>query len=217
MDGTRTHSEYATDSDRVLSYEQRALECGDNQDKSDQFDAPAMQILDPRGDLRLRNEKYLFLVSSNVLVLSSSYFKRMLQAEAFEEGLVQPQATDPPTKTLADDDPISFGVMCKLLHFQEVSPPKDVKHLAAIADVCDYYGTERAISVHILAWIRSFEHPECRLTIQEIQRLLWVAYVFDLQHAFEVFSVRLAAIVDVQSVNAMELGMLPDTLHGELP
>jgi len=215
MDDTQNPSHHVMEVDDVRFNEHEKLKDKEIQDGLGNVDAPAMQILDPRGDLKLRNGKYSFLVSSNVLMLSSRYFKKMLQADAFEEGLIQPQAADPPTKILADADPISFGIMCKLLHFQHVVLPRDVQCLGAIADVCDYYGCERAISVHIRASIHPFEQADCRLTAPEVQKLLWVAFVFDLEYAFEVFSVRLAAMLDVDSVKALDLGIMPEKLQGE--
>ena len=215
MDDAQLPSHHVMDLADIRLNEHEELKDGENQDGSSNIDAPEIKILDPRGDLKLRNGNYSFLVSSNVLMLSSRYFRKMLQAEAFEEGLVQPQAADPPTKTLADADPISFGVMCGLLHFQHVTLPQDVGCLGAIADVCDYYGSERAISVHIRASIHPFEQAECRLTIPEVRKLLWVSFVFDLEHAFEVFSARLVAMLDIESVKALDLGMMPEKLQGE--
>lgn len=188
---------------------------GEGQDNSEKLRFPETVSLDPRGDLKLRNGTFLFLVSSNVLMLSSRYFEKMLQKDKFAEGLAQPQGENPPTKMLADEDPASFGTMCKLLHFQEVSPPESVKELSNLADVCDYYGTERAISVHIRAWIHPFEQPQCQLSIEELQKLLLVAYTFHLEHSFETFSVRLATMLDLKSVKALDLGRLPGTVQGE--
>ncbi|KAJ9664176.1 hypothetical protein H2198_000394 [Neophaeococcomyces mojaviensis] len=183
----------------------------------DDGSAPALEVLDPRGDLKLRNGNLLFQVSSNVLMLSSSYFRKMLQKDAFIEGTKQPNPTDPPTKVLNDDDPASFGLMCKLLHYQDVSLPKSVQQTGSFASVCDYYGTERALSVHVSAWSRAFVQPDSQLTTQDLEELLWIAYVFSLEEAFSVFSVRLAIGLDAKSVKTLELRSMPDTLEGKFP
>lgn len=201
--------------DRVLPGEQTEAEHKEPQDDSDRLCAPVMQVLDPRGDLKLCSGDTWFLVSSNILMLSSRYFEKMLQTDAFAEGLAQPTGNEPPTKVLGDIDLISFGIMCKLLHFHEVLPLEHIEELGALADTCDYYGSERAISVHIRAWIQAFEQPRGQLTVDELQKLLWVAYAFRLEHSFAVFSVQLAAALDVESLDALDLRSMPETVLGE--
>lgn len=175
---------------------------------------PKLVVLDPRGDLKLHNGNLLFLVSSSVLMLSSDYFRKMLQTESFEEGAVQPQRSAPPTKVLRDDSPDSFGLMCRLLHFQPAPSPSDVESLSMFASVCDYYGTELALSAHVQKWLRPYEESRDQLTIQQLEKLFWVAFVFRLEDAFSTFSVALAVSQKPEATNARLPSLMPLAVSG---
>lgn len=128
----------------------------------------SLQILDPEGDLIIHNGPLKILVSSSVLLLSTRYFKTMLKTGGFSEGSNQPRRHDPPVKVVADDDPDAFLFMCNILHYRETEKPKGVAHLAALADVCDYYGSERATAFHARAWIR--EWMPFQVTVPELKK-----------------------------------------------
>lgn len=176
----------------------------------------SMEILDPKGDLKLKIKDVVFLVSSNVLILSSSFFRAMLQLNTFSEGVEQPQVTNPPTKVLSEKDPESFFLMLKLLHFKKSLPPVDIDHFEKFADVCDYYDTVHALSAQAQVWMLSYQDT-VHYWDDNLGQLLWITYVFDLEDAFSVFAVALAADSRSEQWGLLKLKSMPDALESKFP
>lgn len=182
------------------------------EEMSSEFDLQTdIEVLDPNGDLLIQNGPLCLRVSSNVLLLSTTYFQKMLQWN-FAESLPRPSRASPPVKTLADDHPQIFRMMCKILHFQEVDKPENAEQLGLLADVCDYYGREKAVSSHVHAWIE--EWIEAEVSIEEMMRLLWVAYIFNLQKAFARISSGLAAVLTAPGLAELDLHPMPVAVKG---
>lgn len=170
------------------------------------------EILDPRGDLIIENGPFRLLVSSSILFIFCGYFKKMLREDGFVEGIDQPCRQNPPTKTQHDNDPGAFHLMCKILHVQSVETPTEVKQLASLADICDYYESQQALSSHAAAWISEWNFS--RITVRKIRRLLWFSYVFNLSHAYGRVSRSLAIALTAGGVEVLDVHPMPDEMKG---
>jgi hypothetical protein len=102
--------------------------------------------------------------------------------------------------------------MCKILHVQAVEAPIEVGRLGSLADICDYYESQRALLYHAAVWI--FKWNFSRIAVHHLRRLIWVAYVFDLCNAFEKVCGGLAAALTADEVESLDMYLMPDELKG---
>lgn len=163
--------------------------------------------LDPRGDLVLIVQQRHLLVSSRVLELSCPFFEKMLQSNAFREGVDQPNAEQPPTKRLQEDHPDAFSLMCRVLHYRPVDSPDSVDGYNLLADLCNFYGCWRALSFYVRAWLESWDLS--KLSSQELQQMLWVSFVFHLVDEFGSVSLHLAEVFTIDEWKAWEPHPMP--------
>lgn len=116
-----------------------------------------VQVIDPQGDLKLQNGSLTLLVSSNILMLTSTLFRRSLkEGGGFMEARNAPDRVNPPTLLLHDEDPEVFTLMCKILRSQTIDRPNNIRILKALADVCDLYGCQKAASIHAQPWAKDW-------------------------------------------------------------
>src|SRR2546430_2046993 len=78
------------------------------------------------------------LVSSRVLELSSPFFKKMLQSNAFMEGADQPNAEKPPIKQLQENYPDIFYLICVVLQYLPAHPPDSIDDYRSLTDLCKF-------------------------------------------------------------------------------
>lgn len=172
----------------------------------------AKEELDPKGDLGLVVGRRYLLVSSRVLELSSPFFKKMLQSNAFLEGVDQPNVERPPTKRLHEDHPEMFSLICRVLHYRQVHPPDSVDNFHLLADLCNFYGCGWALSFHVRAWLESMVLTN--LPTQELQKVLWVTFVFHLRDQFRGVSLHVAGALTIGDWKAWEVHPMPTRLKG---
>jgi hypothetical protein len=170
--------------------------------------------LDPKGDLVLVVQRRHLLVSSRVLELSCPFFKKMLQSNAFLEGVDQPNAEQPPTKRLREDHPDMFSLICRVVHYRPAHPPDSVDGYHLLADLCNFYGCSWALSFHVRAWLESWDLSN--LSSKELQKMLWVSFVFHLCDKFQCVSLHLAEAFTVGEWKAWEVQPMPAQLKGTL-
>ncbi|RMZ74730.1 hypothetical protein DV737_g5798, partial [Chaetothyriales sp. CBS 132003] len=186
-----------------------------SREENDQTEKTAqLERLDPRGDLILAVGSHRLLVASRVLVLSSSFFERMLCPDAFAEGRIQPTQTDPPVKTLDDQDPDTFRFVCRVLHYHRVDPPKSVAQFTALADTCNFYGFFDALSFHLQVWLDPSNIPTSEHEDQK--KLLWVAFVFRQNATFKGLSRRLAFGLTKAELSSWEVHPMPESLKDDV-
>lgn len=87
-----------------------------------------------------------------------------------------------------------------------------MEQLGSLADICDYYESQRALSYHAAVWI--FEWNLSRIAVHHLRRLLWVAYVFDMNNAFEKVCGGLATALTANEVESLDMHPMPDELKG---
>ena len=177
-------------------------------------DEPGVEIetLDPKGDLVLAVGRRHLLVSSRVLELSSMFFQKMLQSNAFLEGVDQPNADQPPTKQLHEDHTEIFSLICRVLHYVPVHAPDCIDDYRALADLCNFYGCGWALSFHVRAWIEAWQLSN--LSADELQTLLWATFVFHLRDRFQDVSLHLAQALTADQWKAWEVHLMPARLKG---
>ena len=172
-----------------------------------------VQVIDPQGDLKLQNGSLTLLVSSNILMLTSTFFCRSLkEGGGFMESRDPPDRANPPTLVLHDEDSEAFMLICKILHFQTIDKPKDICKLKALADVCDFYGCQKAVSVHAQPWTKGWDLAI--LTKKGLSDLLWAAYVFNLPETFARASVGLAVSLKKLEVETFDTHLMPAAIKG---
>lgn len=169
--------------------------------------------LDPKGDLMLGVGHRHLLVSSRVLELSCPLFEKMFQANAFLEGAEQPNSDQPPIKQVREDHPDTFYLICRVLHYLPAHPPDSIDEYRPLADLCNFYGCGWALSFHVRAWMEAWKLSD--LTTDELQTLLWVAYVFHLRVQFQDISLHLAEVLTVGELKAWEIHPMPTRLKGK--
>ncbi|EXJ54293.1 hypothetical protein A1O7_09631 [Cladophialophora yegresii CBS 114405] len=170
--------------------------------------------IDPRGDLILVVGPRRLLVSSKVLELSCPFFKTMLRSNAFHEGVEQPNIDKPPVKSLRDDHPDMFALICRVLHYLPVCPPASMEDYRALADLCDFYGCRWALSFHVRAWMEALTLSS--LSTYQLQTSLWAAYVFHLVDLFGRVSVQLAEAMTPQEWRDWEVHPMPARLKDDM-
>lgn len=174
----------------------------------------AMERLDPKGDLVLVVGDQQLLVSSRVLELSSPFFRSLLQPNAFAEGAVPPNAENPPTKYLRkEEDPKTFALMCRVLHFMPVPHLETVEEAHLLADRCDYYGCSRPLSSLVTAWMDTLDLEDTSFDV--LQSLLWVAFVFNLELPFERICLYLAETLTIPEWKDWDVSPMPAQLKGK--
>jgi len=141
---------------------------------------------DPDGDVCLElscpGERVHLLVSSKVLTLASPVFAKMFNSQ-FREGLSNRAASRGPPIPLPDDDGPAFVVFCAAIHHQTDEVPKEVTLacLENIGIICDKYSCTKALAPWSEMWLKmETEH----LTVKDINRSLFAAYVLDSPDAF---------------------------------
>lgn len=207
-------------SDNLQETAQDKLRADGGTDNDGDTVEPELVVLDPRGDLVLSNGPLKCLVSSSILSLSSGLFRVMLKADRFAEGSDKPCPDNPPTIALRDEDWEAFRLMCMILHYQEVGSLEDTEEVGRLADICNFYQTERALATRIEVWMMRIEFHQ--LGTASLRRLLWVAYVFGLQNAFEKVSGSLAVALEAEEIESWDghpmpakiKGWIHDDLHG---
>lgn len=172
----------------------------------------ATEKLDPKGDLILAFGQYRLLVSSRVMELSCPFFQKMLQPGVFLEGVEQPEPNEPPTKTIDEDQTELFYLICRVLHYLPVERPDNPHDYGRLADLCSFYGCARPLAFQAQAWIK-----QCELSTfaaGELQKLLWVAFVFQLRDEFQHISIQLAAALTTVEWKSWEVHPMPARLKG---
>ncbi|RMZ80615.1 hypothetical protein DV738_g2564, partial [Chaetothyriales sp. CBS 135597] len=173
----------------------------------------AIEKLDPNGDLLLIAGPYQLLVSSKVLDLSSSFFRTMLRSNAFQEGIEQPNPSKPPVKKLDEDHPDIFLMICRALHYLPIEPLEAADDFRSFADLCHFYGCDKALSVHASSWIgREMDN----FPTDTLQVLLWFAFVFRLSRQFQSISVHLARAQSPSEWKAWEVHPMPAQLKEDM-
>ncbi|KIW93268.1 uncharacterized protein Z519_05873 [Cladophialophora bantiana CBS 173.52] len=176
--------------------------------------ADEMEALDPKGDVVLVVGRRHLLVSSRVLELSCPFFRKMLQSNAFMEGANQPNAERPPIKQLQEDHPDIFYLICVVLHYRPAHPPDSIDDYRILADLCNFYGCSRALSFHVRAWTDSLELSS--LTVDALQSLLWVAFVFHLRNLFQRVSLYLAETLTTGTWKLWDVHPMPARLKDDV-
>lgn len=168
--------------------------------------------LDPRGDLVLVVGKWDLLVSSRVLELSCPFFEKLLQRNAFLEGVNQPNKAQPPVKEIHEDHPEIFRLICRILHYLPVEPPEAIDDYRLVADLCNFYGCGLAVSVHVRAWMATWVFSG--LSTNDLQMLLWVTFVFHLRDQFQQVSAHLAGTLSTLEWKLWEVHPMPAQIKG---
>jgi hypothetical protein len=146
-------------------------------------------LIDPDGDVLLEvsglAEKSRLRVSSSILSLASSVFKKMFQS-GFKEGHGL-SSTNPRSIPLPEDDGEGVTVVCNILHHRVDDVPLDIATdcLISIATICDKYELARVIAPWSSIWLR--RQTETAVG-DDLNRLLSAAYVLDIPDAFSSIS-----------------------------
>lgn len=177
-------------------------------------DTEEVEQLDPKGDLVLLVGQRQLLVSSRVLMLACPFFEKMLESNRFQEGIIQPNTADPPTKQVREEKTAIFVLICRVLHYLPVDPPTSVDDLRSLADLCSFYGCGYALSFRVKAWVDSWVLPD--FDTDRLQGLLWVAFVFHLRDTFRQVSIHLALALDAKAWKAWEVHPMPIHIKGML-
>ncbi|KEF55287.1 uncharacterized protein A1O9_08941 [Exophiala aquamarina CBS 119918] len=170
--------------------------------------------LDPRGDLILVVGQRELLVSSRVLELSCLFFEKLLQCNAFSEGVEQPNRKQPPVKTIHEEHSETFIKICEIVHYRPVQPPESIDDYRLVADLCNFYGCSLPVSVHVRAWLDAWEYSA--LSSNDLQTLLWVTYVFHLRDQFQQVSLHLAKALSTSEWRAWEVHPMPAQLKDDM-
>ena len=94
-------------------------------------------VLDPSGDVHLRTDAQVFVVSSKVMCLASSVWRAMFDPQ-------RPWAKQPPgVYDMAEDDANALLIILRIAHLQFSDLPDALvvyDHLLQLAVLCDKYG-----------------------------------------------------------------------------
>jgi len=168
--------------------------------------------LDPKGDLILTVGQRDLLVSSRVLSLACPFFEKLLQCNAFSEGVNQPNREQPPVKQINEEHADTLYLICRILHYLPVEPPTSIEEFRLVADLCNFYGCSLALSVHVRAWLDACGLSD--LSSSELQTLMWVTFVFHLRDRFQLVSLYLARALSPSEWKAWEVHPMPSELKG---
>ncbi|KAK5064409.1 hypothetical protein LTR84_000242 [Exophiala bonariae] len=138
----------------------------------------------------------------------------MLQPDRFMEGVEQPNSEQPPTKELQEEHPQCLRAMCQALHHLPVQPVKSIEELHVFADVCNFYGCVRALSFQIQSWTERWDFST--LASSQLQRLLWVSFIFHLRSTFKQASSRLAQSLTPAQWKAWDVHPMPAKLKEDV-
>jgi hypothetical protein len=150
-------------------------------------DRPSRTIIDKNGDVLLQLSgkdgglALNLLVSSRTLSLASSVFGAMFNGH-FAEGQDLSSAS-PRVVPLPDDDPRLMEILCNIFHLRMSKVPEDLdpKSMADLTVLCDKYDCLEGVRFNAKAWTsQRILHREDI----ELEKLLFVTYVFDLPVEF---------------------------------
>ena len=186
---------------------QTGLDDADNvtHDLSPELSPVQLEQLDPRGDLILAMGPLQLLVSSRVLVLSSHFFETMLRPNSFMEGM------DPPSFKIPRSRLSTNKILRPFAAFASFSIGS-VERLTSLADTCNFYGCYAPLSSHARVWLYSWDFSVLRT--MGIEKLLWVAFIFNNGDAFEQFSRRLAIVATAEELDLWDVHPIPAFLKG---
>lgn len=140
--------------------------------------------VDDHGDCIIQladNAQISILASAKVLMLASPVFSRML-SDGFSEG--SEYATKKSINLpLLDDDPQALMTVCSILHYHdaEISTSICPDQLYQIAILADKYDLIRPLTPSVIVYCQEMIS---RTTRDNLYKLLFTAYVFDLPALF---------------------------------
>ena len=148
-----------------------------------------LEVSNPDGKTRL-------LVSSKVLTLASPVFAAMFKSR-FKEGLNNHSKSAKPPIPLLDDNAEAVIVLCNAIHLRTSEMPKKlaVACLKDLAVVCDKYDCTSALTPWSAMWLQA--GTEC-LAVEDLDKLLFAAYVLDNPDAFSRVRVILHSVIPLQ-------------------
>jgi hypothetical protein len=132
-------------------------------------------ILVVQGDTASELPRKELLVSSEVLMAASDYFRALFRS-GFKEG-VETRREDCPTIVMAEDDPKAMHILLSILHYRdlEVYDSLHPETLATVAICSDKYDCTRALRPWISQWL---PHETEASNADEAGLLLVAAYYF---------------------------------------
>lgn len=172
-------------------------------------------IIDGRGDVvfelsspELADVKTHLLVSSKVLSLVSPVLEKVCAWETqarqskhssaseslallVPENRPASKSRTPPVIALPDDDTETFTLLCKIAHHQMYGIPRALEpdSIAKFASMCHKYDCIGAVSHSSFRWLQAIV-IESHNT-EELNKLLFAAFVLDMPEAFEKISARI--------------------------
>jgi hypothetical protein len=176
--------------------------------------------IDPNGDVIIElspNRETCLLVSSKVLILSSSVFRKMFSSQ-FKKGLRNHANQEKTLISLPDDDAEAFVVISNVIHHRNHEVPKKLATdcLKNFAIICDKYDLSSALAPSSTVLLQT---SILTSTAEDFNKLLFAAYVLDSPDAFariswEILLIQVGPFVDLPGVNNHNL--IPHTLLGML-
>jgi len=132
--------------------------------------------LDARPSVRFR-------VSSRHLILTSGYFKRMLEGP-WRESLAL-RSGGCPSIPLEEQDDKNFLILLNIFHGYSIRVPLDVSidDLLKIVALVDLYECADAVYIYGLTWMKSVDEPTM-YEPERVMRHLWMSWVFKQSQAF---------------------------------
>ena len=127
-------------------------------------------------------------VSSKILTLHSSVFKRMLHG-GFLEGQLPLSSADPPTLNLPEDDPLAMKELCKILHHTTGDHCRQsLLGFYPIAVVADKYYCTHIVKPHFRDYYIEQSLKGSYPTRTDVAELICISYMLDDTEAFYIFS-----------------------------